>query len=112
MLSGELPYKEVSNRNLQSAKHNKWNYRTIKQSRDDIPQWVDYCLRKATHPLPERRYQVLSEFMVDLFTPNKSLLNEQSENSLLKRDPVVFWKSLALIVTAIAMLELLVILSP
>jgi len=111
MLAGELPYKAASNQNLQAAKHAKWHYRPLNQHRDDVPQWIDFTLKKAMHPQPENRYQVLSEFMVDLFTPNKLLSDEQQENPLLKRNPVMFWKSAALITSAIALLELLIIIS-
>lgn len=111
MLAGELPYKAITNQNLHSAKHINWNYRALNQYRNDLPQWVNLALKKATHPLPAKRYQVLSEFMVDLFTPNKSLTDEYQDNPLLKRNPIMFWKLAALLACGVAILEFLVIIS-
>ncbi len=109
MLTGKLPYKEMTRQNLQSARHTKWHYRSIAEYRQDIPVWVDLVFKKATHSSASQRYQVLSEFITDLFTPNKALQHEQQERPLLQRNPVMFWKSVALLMTTVALIELLML---
>lgn len=106
MLTGQLPYKEVKIQNLQSARHIKWQYRPISQFRDDIPAWVDLALKKATHSLPQRRHVALSEFIADLYTPNKSLQIEVQESPLIRRNPVLFWKATSLMASLVALAEL------
>ncbi|USD67562.1 bifunctional protein-serine/threonine kinase/phosphatase [Vibrio sp. SCSIO 43136] len=108
MLAGELPYKATSGQNVQNARHMKWDYRPLKQYRDDIPEWVDLVFQKGVHHLPAKRYDVLSEFVSDLYTPNKALQKELEEKPLLERNPVAFWKAVALIAITIAVVEFLV----
>lgn len=110
MLTGELPYKPTNSQNLQTARHTRWEYRSALNHRKDIPVWVDLALKKATHHLPSRRYEALSEFIADLHTPNKSLQKELKESPLIQRNPVLFWKSIAFLATLVALLELLLLL--
>lgn len=110
MITGQLPYKAATNQNLQSARHTNWEYRSISRYREDIPAWIDLVFKKATHPLPARRYEVLSEFVADLYTPNKALLSELKEKPLKDRNPVLFWKVVALIAITVALGELLFLL--
>lgn len=106
MLTGKLPYKEIRGNNLQSARHKKWEYQAITQYRDDIPRWIDLTLKKACHPLPNRRYPALSEFIADLYTPNQQLEKDRTESPLIKRNPLLFWKITAFIAALCALLEL------
>ncbi|MGX9418187.1 protein kinase domain-containing protein [Vibrio sp. WJH972] len=110
MLTGHLPYKETNSQNLQSARHTKWEYRAISQHREDIPTWVDLAFKKATHHQPSKRYPALSEFIADLYTPNKKLQKEFEESPLMQRNPVVFWKGLALLAVGVAVIEFLLLL--
>lgn len=75
----------------------------------DIPAWVDRALEKAVAPLPEDRYEVLSEFLYDLRHPNPALAT-LPRRPLYTRNPVLFWKSLALTFAAAAALLLLLLL--
>ncbi|MGP8305496.1 protein kinase domain-containing protein [Vibrio sp. YIC-376] len=110
MLTGHLPYKEHSQQTLQQARHIKWHYHTVKEFREDIPLWVDLAFKKATAELPNNRYEALGDFIADLFTPNAQLLNGVGNKPLLKRKPILFWKSLALLTGAIAIIEGLLLL--
>ncbi|GEA51785.1 protein kinase [Vibrio inusitatus NBRC 102082] len=111
MLTGELPYKPTTSQNLQAARHTKWLYRSLSDYRDDIPSWVDLVFRKATHHLPNRRYQVLGNFITDLYVPNSVLQKELKESPLIKRNPLLFWKTIALLATAAAVIEMLWLIS-
>lgn len=105
MLTGELPYQASSNQSLQSARHTNWHYRPISEFRDDIPAWVDLALKKGTHHIPARRYDVLSEFVLDLYTPNQTLQKELKDSPLIKRNPLIFWKLSTAVLALIVMLQ-------
>ncbi|GAD90224.1 putative protein kinase [Vibrio halioticoli NBRC 102217] len=111
MLTGELPYKPTTSQNLQAARHTQWVYRSLCDYREDIPSWVDLVFRKGTHHLAHRRYPVLGDFIADLYVPNTELQKELQGSPLIKRNPVLFWKVLALLATAIAAGEMLWLIS-
>ncbi|MDP2785926.1 MAG: bifunctional protein-serine/threonine kinase/phosphatase, partial [Sulfurimicrobium sp.] len=79
------------------AARKKFTYTPARLHNPAIPDWVDAALEKATHPHPNRRYEVESEFVADLTRPNQSLLNEGRSRPLLERNPLGFWKGLSLI---------------
>ena len=94
ILTGKLPYGEISS---ERAAKKKFNYTPARQYNPLVPDWLDACLQKAVHPNPEKRYNLLSEFLTDFSKPNQSLLDKATLQPLLERNPLVFWKSLALI---------------
>lgn len=100
MLTGQLPFGEIE---PEKASKKKFNYTPAAWHNPKVPEWVDAALEKATHPNPDKRYEVLSEFIADLTRPNESLLTSQRHRPLLERNPLAFWKGLAT-------MELLVIL--
>lgn len=109
MLTGHLPYKATNNQNIQSARHTKWEYRSISRYRTDIPSWIDLAFNKASHHQPSKRYPALSEFVTDLYTPNKKLQKEFKERPLMQRNPTLFWKATALLSLGLAILEFLLL---
>ena len=100
MLTGHLPYGEIT---TERADKKKFNYISARIHNEKIPQWIDACLTKALHPNPQKRYTLLSEFLYDFSHPNQNLLKTKSQ-PLLQRNPVAFWRGVAL-------LELLLILA-
>lgn len=94
MLTGKLPYGEIT---PEQAAHKKFTYTSARLHNPAIPDWVDAALEKATQPHPKRRYEVESEFITDLTSPNQTLLNEGRNRPLLERNPLGFWKGLSLI---------------
>lgn len=100
MLTGQLPFGEIE---PEKASKKKFTYTPAAWHNPKVPEWVDAALEKATHPNPDKRYEVLSEFIADLTRPNESLLTNQRHRPLLERNPLAFWKWLAAV-------ELLVIL--
>ncbi len=106
MLTGDLPYgAEVAKTKTKSAQR-KLKYRPVANKIHNIPIWIDSAIKKAVHPDPFKRYQDLSEFIYDLRHPNKEFLRK-TRPPILERDPVIFWKGLALI-QAIIIIALLV----
>lgn len=91
LTGGHLPYGKPLSKNI--LKHVA--YIPAKTHNSSLPEWVDGALKKATHLKPERRYQLLSEFIHDLQKPNHELVNKEFQ-PLMERNPVAFWKSLAL----------------
>jgi len=100
MLSGRLPYGAEVARSRTRAAQRRLIYRSVLDDHREIPAWFDEVLRKATHPDPARRYGELSEFVYDLRHPNQAYLNK-ARPPLLERNPVGFWRTLALILMVI-----------
>ncbi len=96
MLSGKLPYGDKLEKATTKAEQKKLKYIPLSSDGREIPVWVDGAINKAVHPDPRKRYEELSEFLFDLRHPNKEFLKE-STSPLIERDPVLFWKSIALI---------------
>jgi serine/threonine protein kinase len=105
MLTGRLPYgAQVAKARTKSAQ-NKLQYDSVLDDNREIPAWIDDVLRKSVHPNPNQRYAELSEFIFDLRHPNNEFLNK-TRLPLLARHPVVFWKSVSLVLAVIALLLL------
>ncbi len=93
MLTGKLPYgKGFSNRK-------SVDLLVETPAMDHVPSlpfWVSRALSKAVHRDPKKRYDVLSAFLADLARPNPDFERPEAQ-SFLARDPVAFWKWLALL---------------
>lgn len=107
MLSGRLPYGGTVSQARTRAAQRKLRYRTVLADDREIPAWIDGVLRRALHPDPARRYEELSEFVYDLRHPNARYLS-RGYVPLLERNPVAFWRGLALIL-GVALLVSMVI---
>jgi serine/threonine protein phosphatase PrpC len=98
LLMDRLPYGEMP-RNAANPKFLQRLHYTPAVDRDPaIPKWVDGALRKAAHLEPGQRYSELSEFIHDLRHPNPAFANS-APRPLLERNPVAFWRGLAIILT-------------
>ena len=95
MLSGCLPYGvEVAKATTRAAQR-RLDYRALQSEHLEIPPWIDATLRKALQPLPDKRYDTLSEFIYDLRHPNPAFASNHAA-PLLERNPLLFWKALSL----------------
>ncbi|MCW8904363.1 bifunctional protein-serine/threonine kinase/phosphatase [Sedimenticola sp.] len=90
MLTGALPYGDHE----QALPARKMSYQSAREHNPAVPAWIDGALRKATHPLPEKRYEALSEFLQDMTHPNPELIIVR-QKPLIERHPLGFWKTLA-----------------
>ncbi|MDB5856096.1 MAG: dual serine/threonine-protein kinase/phosphatase [Herminiimonas sp.] len=108
MLTGRLPYGTDAAKARTRSAQRKLQYRSALHDKREIPAWVDGALRTAVHPDPAKRYQELSEFMFDLRQPNQAFLR-RTRPPLLERNPVIFWKSVSLVLAllVIALLKAL-----
>jgi len=105
MLTGQLPYGLQVTQLRGSADLHKLHYEPARNSRRDLPPWLDAVLRQALHPQPAKRQEALSAFVHDLRNPGPQHLGSQRA-ALLERDPLRFWRGLALLL-ALAVLLLL-----
>ena len=94
ILTGKLPYGEIS---AERASKKKFSYISARQYNPTVPDWLDACLQKAVHPNPEKRYGLLSEFLSDFSKPNQALLDHNKSQPLIERNPIGFWRSIAVI---------------
>lgn len=105
MLSGRLPYGTQVAKSRTWAAQARLNYRSVLNEKREIPMWIDGALRKAVHPNPLKRYEVLSEFVFDLRHPNKAFLNK-TRPPIMERNPLLFWKGVSLVLAVIIMVLL------
>ncbi|MCK5813366.1 MAG: bifunctional protein-serine/threonine kinase/phosphatase [Cocleimonas sp.] len=94
MFTGKLPYGEIS---PERAANKTFIYTSIREYNPLVPEWVDLAVRKAVQPNPAKRYSLLSEFVTDLSKPNNELISSNHAEPLMERNPVMFWKMMALI---------------
>jgi len=90
MLTGELPYGEKLNRELNWRTINQIQYTRAIQHNPMIPLWLDGALKKAVKIDYRLRYDTFSEFFFDLTHPNPDFMKYSAP--LLERDPATFWK--------------------
>lgn len=100
LATGKLPYGAQVSKARTKAAQNKLKYHTVLDDDRETPAWIDGVIRTAVHPSPQKRYEELSEFIFDLRHPNKAFLNEMAP-PLIERHPVLFWKSVSLILAIV-----------
>jgi len=105
MLTGRLPYGAQIAQARTKSQQRRLKYTSALDDNREIPAWIDEVLKKAVNPDPFRRYDELSEFVFDLRHPNKNLTGSASA-PLIERNPLLFWKGLALIQTLLILLLL------
>lgn len=91
LLSGRYPYGPDVARGKSIKAQRKLHYQSVLSNDSELPVWLDLTLQKALQPDPNKRYQVLSEFLYDLRHPNAEF---QTPRSLIERHPLGFWKCL------------------
>ena len=95
LLAGQRPYKDKSSANRQSIGLNDWQYISLKNTRPDLPLWVNHALETACARTVQKRYVVMSEFLEDLTRPSAKAVQFVSSTALIERNPVAFWKGLS-----------------
>ena len=103
MLSGQLPYGLQVTQVRGPRDLHKLQYTPLRQLRPDLPAWVDAVLRQALQPQPARRQEALSALVHDLHQPGPQHL-ASARVPLVERDPLRFWRGLALLLGALVLL--------
>ena len=99
MLSGELPYGLQITQVRGPRELHRLRYEPLRTHRPDLPAWLDAVLQKALHPQAVKRQEALSELMHDLSAPGPEFMGRK-DAPLLERNPVAFWRALALLLAA------------
>ncbi|MEP0072792.1 MAG: bifunctional protein-serine/threonine kinase/phosphatase [Marinomonas sp.] len=95
MLSGgKFPYGV----NIAQAKsvnaQRRIQYTSLINDESELPIWIDDALQKALQVNPLKRYETLSEFVYDLYYPNRAFLS-RTRPPLIQRNPVMFWQGVS-----------------
>ena len=106
MLTGELPYGAEIGQMRTRTQQRGLVYRPARTSRPDLPDWVDGALRKAVHPLPAKRYSLMSELVFDLRNPNPDFITAEPV-PLLQRDPLLVWKAISALLAVALVVDIL-----
>lgn len=96
MLSGQLPYGLEVTQLRGPSDVPKLHYQSVRTVRRELPHWLDSVLQQALHPQPPGRHEAVSAFVHDLHVPSSRHLRAQ-RLPLIERDPVRFWRNLALV---------------
>jgi serine/threonine protein phosphatase PrpC len=99
MLTGQLPYGLQAARVRNARDASRLQLVSLRALRPDLPPWLEAVLRKALHPQAGRRQEALSEFVHDLHSPGPQFHGGRRP-ALIERDPVAFWRVLALVFAA------------
>ena len=102
MLTGKLPYGSQAAKVRTKSQYRKLRYNSALDDNREIPAWIDWALKRAVHPDPDKRYEALSEYVFDLRQPNMNYLNA-SPTPLIQRNPLLFWKGLCFILACIVL---------
>ena len=100
MLSGRLPYGTAAAKVSNRAAQHRLVYQSVLDDRRAIPVWVDYAIKRAVHPDPDKRYNELSEFVYDLRHPNRRF-QKHSRPPLIERNPVLFWQGVSFVLALV-----------
>ena len=103
MLSGgRLPYGTEVSKSRTTAAQRRLRYDSVLADDRETPAWIDSVLNRALQPDPLKRYESLSEFVHDLHHPNQAYLSK-TRPALVERNPVVFWKSVSLVLALVVL---------
>ena len=103
MLSGgRLPYGTEVSKSRTTATQRRLRYDSVLADDRETPAWIDSVLNRALQPDPLKRYESLSEFVHDLHHPNQAYLSK-TRPALVERNPVVFWKSVSLVLALVVL---------
>jgi hypothetical protein len=78
------------------AEQKKLRYEPVQVHRPEVPFWVDEAIGKALQPDAFKRYEDVAEFVYSLQRPDRAFLGRKPL-PLIERNPVIFWKSISLL---------------
>lgn len=102
MLTGRLPYGTAAAKVTNRQDQRRLVYTPIREYAPEAPIWLDSVIRRAVHPDPLRRFDALSEFIMQLNSP-PSPATTNAHVPLADRNPARFWKSVSALLAALIM---------
>ena len=100
LLTGSYPYGTEVPKAKTRDKQRRLRYRSVLDDKREIPAWVDYAIKKAVQPFPDRRYAAISEFVFELRHPSVEFLARQRP-PLIERNPVAVWQGIVAILIGV-----------
>lgn len=100
MLTGRLPYGPKVARLQNPAQLRRLAY---SPANAPVPDWVNRALQKAVHPVAQKRYETLSQFLTDLTRPNPRFTRPLP---LAEKNPVAFWQGISTVLAVIVIVLL------
>lgn len=107
MLCGQLPYKPMRRAEVSFTNYRQWQYRSIRQFRNDLPLWLDLALEKSTQADPALRYQAFSELKTDLSKANLTAIEDYKNQPIMQRNPVQFWQGVSFLLFILLVIALI-----
>ncbi len=98
MLTGKLPFGDMFDNVVDQRRIANLHYYPSYHYNPMIPIWLDKALKKASNPDPKLRYDLLSEFIHDISSPNDRFMSD-TPAPLIERNPVALWKGLSITLT-------------
>ena len=103
MLTGRLPYKEISQIDAVPKQYNLWRYKPLATYRKGLPIYMDRVMSKALAANPANRYEHYSEFFAEFNVSDNTDLTAIANIPLIERDPVKFWQGVSGVLLIILM---------
>lgn len=104
-LTGQLPFGEIERFQTPVFKEPKPPGRLNPL----VPPWLEAVVLRACAIQPERRYQHFSELLHDLANPHKVRPWHAEHTPFIERNPVLFWKMVALLFAATSLVLVLLL---
>jgi protein phosphatase len=105
LLCGQLPFDLPDLQRKPPKNYDAWRYISVRSRRADLPLWLDLALQKALSARPSQRQAAFSEFLQDLEKPNAQLLANHQQVPLIERNPLVFWRSVSLLLLLVIIVQ-------
>lgn len=105
MLSGKFPYGVKVARSTTKKAQQKLKYTHLYSDENNIPIWIEECIKKAVEVDPYYRYKELSEFTYDLRHPNKEFL-KKTRPPFYESNPLLLWKGISLLLSIVILILL------
>jgi len=112
MLAHKQPFDVIKTNHNYPKRYDQWKYKplnSLAKQNSVIPDWIDTVLKKALSANPTYRYQAMSEFQGDLYSPSKEMQMAQQFVPLLERNPLRFWKLLSVVLFIIIVVQFIYI---
>jgi len=105
LFSGKLPYGDALGGTQNKKQQSRLSYHSLlKDHADNVPEWVDYAIERATSIDPLRRYDEVSEFIYDLRHPSKKYFAKEKK-PLMEKNPALLWQIATAILFVIVMIQ-------
>ncbi|WP_319498627.1 bifunctional protein-serine/threonine kinase/phosphatase [uncultured Cohaesibacter sp.] len=102
LFTDALPYGTQVSHMRKASDLRKLRYQKAQSARRIIPDWIDDALARAVHPIPEKRFDALSEFAGALRAPSIHY-RAKAQKPLFDRTPLEVWRIAAIILAGICL---------